>query len=209
MNCIARPVVFAITAALILSPSAISQCAERPPLIRVENRQIVLENDVGCKLVIHEEHGRYGLGTFHVKGVALGPPIKSFLTEDNVGNNARDTFQRLWPGQWTPEFRPTEYEIVQNGPDRGVIKFSGREGKFDGAVTITLCHGQTGYRLDYDIAPRDAITHPVFACAPLWADKMQFVQFPFENPLLPTPPRSPTSMFHPPSRSPRLSRCSR
>ena len=75
--------------------------------------------------------------------------------------------------------------ILQNGPDRGVIKFSGKEGKFDGTVTITLCRGQTGYRLDYDIAPLDAITHPVYVSVPLWAGKMQFVQFPFENPIGP------------------------
>ncbi len=185
MNHVGRSAAVAITILLGLSPTAVLPGADPPDLIRVKDGQIVLENDVGCRLVLHEEDGRYGLGTFFVHGVALGPPIQCFLTEDNVGNRTRDTFQRLWPGQWTPYFRPTRYEIVENGPERGVIRLSGQEGKFEGAVTITLCHGQTGYRLDYDLAPRDAITHPVFASAPFWPDTMQFVQFPFENPLLP------------------------
>ena len=132
MNHVAQPAVVVIAILVVLLPYTVLSGDRQPELIRVEGSQIILENDLGCKLAIWEENGRYGLGTFYLDGVALGPPIKAFLTEDNTGNNARDTFQRLWPGEWTPHFRPTKHEIVQNGPDRGVIKFSGREGKFDG-----------------------------------------------------------------------------
>lgn len=176
-------------------PGAFVVAPQDRPLIRRDGQQIVLENDVGCKLAIWEEDGRYGLGTFYLNGLALGSPIKTFLTEANTGNNTRDTFQRLWPGQWTPHFRPTKYEIVQNGPAQGVIKFSGREGKFEGEVTITFSRRHAGYRLDYDIMPSDAITHPVFVSAPLWPDKMQFVQFPFENPI--KPPFNSDWIIHP------------
>ncbi|MBM4090784.1 MAG: hypothetical protein FJ276_15380, partial [Planctomycetes bacterium] len=95
MNHVAQSAVVAITILLVLLPSAVLPGVEPPVLIRVEDGQIVLENDVGCRLVLHEENGRYGLGTFFLQGVALGPPIECFLTEDNVGNSTRDTFQRL------------------------------------------------------------------------------------------------------------------
>jgi hypothetical protein len=174
-----------LAAAVVLSLVAVAHSGELEPIIRVEGEQITLHNDVGCKLAIHHQDGRYGLGTFYVNNVPLGAPIECFLTEDDVGDNARDTLQQLWPGQWQPRFRPSKYQIVENSPERGVIKFWGQDGKFDGAVTITLGRSATGYRLDYDIAALKCITHPVYAAAPLWADKMQFVQFPFENPILP------------------------
>ena len=64
MNHVAKSADIAIAVLLVLLPSAVLAGDEPPVLIHVEDGQIVLENDVGCRLVLHEENGRYGLGTF-------------------------------------------------------------------------------------------------------------------------------------------------
>jgi len=155
------------------------------PIISVEGNAITLENDTGCKLVIWHENGKYGLGTFYFDGVVLGAPIKSFVTEDNIFANSHNRFQQVWPGTWRPYWQASEYKIIENTRERGVIKFSGRIGKLDGSVTITLCNGGTGYKLDYNMRVLNAVKHPLYVSVSFFPEKMQFVQFPFETPLVP------------------------
>lgn len=170
---------------LMLGPAGVALGQAENPVIRVEGNRIVLANDVGCKLEILRRDGKYGLGTFYVNNRALGEPIDRFLSEDNIGNDAVDTVQRIWAGTWEPGFRATSYEILENSPDRGVIKFSGQDANPRGSVTITLRRGSAGYRLDFEVTPAHSIKHPLYVSAPFFADKMEFVQFPFENPLIP------------------------
>jgi len=164
-----------------MSSSTVSPAQDN--IISIDGKRIVLANDVGCKLVIYSKDGRYGLGTFYVQGVALGDPIKCFLTEENVGNNTADQYQRVWPGRWEPYFSPTKYQVLENSAKRGSIRFSGAEGSLEGSITVTLCQGATGYLLDYDMVAQQTIKHPLHINAPFFADKMEFVGFPFENPL--------------------------
>ena len=170
---------------LILGPAGVALGLAENPVIRVEGDRIVLANDVGCKLEILRRDGKYGLGTFYVNNRAVGAPIDRFLSEDGLGNNAADKFQRIWAGTWEPGFRASKYEILENSPDRGVIKFSGQDTNPRGSVTITLRRGSAGYRLDYEVTPVSSVNHPLYVNAPFFADKMEFVQFPFENPLIP------------------------
>lgn len=170
---------------LMLGLAVEARAQAEDPIVRVEGGQIVLANDVGCKLVILRRDGKYGLGTFYVNNAALGAPIDRFLSEDDIGNNAVDTVQHIWAGTWEPGFRATSYEILENGPDRGVIKFSGQGGNPRGSVMITLRRGSAGYRLDYEMTPVHSIKYPLYVSAPFFADRMEFVQFPFENPLIP------------------------
>ena len=154
------------------------------PVIQVTEDQIVLANDVRCKLVIKSRDGKYGLGTLYLNEVALGTPVDRFLNEDSLGNNAQDPYQRIWPGKWEPGFRASKYEILENSAAQGVIRFSGSDEKITGSVTIALRRGGAGYRLDFEFLPRHAVKHPLYVSAPFFADKMEFVQFPFENPLI-------------------------
>ena len=66
-----------------------------------------------------------------------------------------------------------------------MIKFSGQDTNPRGSVTITLRRGSAGYRLHYEVTPVSSINHPLYVSAPFFADKMEFVQSPFENPLIP------------------------
>ncbi len=174
----------AATSVLIAVLACQARAQGESPVIQLAGDQIVLANDVGCKLVISRQDGKYGLGTFYLHGVALGAPIERFLSEDNVGNNAADTAQRLWPGTWEPGFKATTYEILENTRDRGAIKFSGRDGNLQGSVTIRLQRGGAGYRLDFDMGAAHCIKHPLYVSAPFFPDQMEFVGFPFENPLI-------------------------
>jgi hypothetical protein len=155
------------------------------PIISVEGNTITLENDAGCKLVIWHDNGKYGLGTFYFDGVALGEPIKSFVTEDNIFPNSHNRFQRIWPGTWHPYWQASHYQIIENTQEHGAIKFWGRMGKLGGAVTITLSNDGTGYKLNYDMDVLETIKHPLYVSGPFHPEKMQFVQFPFETPLVP------------------------
>jgi hypothetical protein len=155
------------------------------PIITVKGNKISLTNYSGCRLEIFNDSGKYGLGTFYYQDVALGEPIKYFLTEDNIWDNSGNSYQRIWSGVWHPYFQATTYEIVNNTQEIGIIKFSGRMGKLAGSVTITLTNGATAYKLDYDMQVLDAIKHPLFVSGPFMHKKMQFVQFPFETPIVP------------------------
>lgn len=155
------------------------------PIITVTGNKITMTNCLGCKLDFFSDSGKYGLGTFYFQNVALGEPIKYFLIEDNIWDNSNNSFQRVWPGKWHPYFQANNYEIIENKNGIGVIKFSGRMGKLAGSITITLSDSSTAYKLDYDMQALEAIKHPLYVSGPFLPEKMQFVQFPFETPLVP------------------------
>lgn len=155
------------------------------PIISVDGNAITLKNDIGCKLVIWNADGRYGLGTFYFDGVALGAPIEYFATESNVFfASSSDQFQQLYPGSWSPHYQASKYEILENTSECGTIKFSGGSGKLDGSVTITLLQGSTGYKLDYDMKMRKAVKHPLYVSGSFFSKNMRFVQYPGEDPII-------------------------
>lgn len=154
-------------------------------VIKVNGKQVILENKLGCKLEIFYEDGRYGLGTFYFNNVALGKPIPYFLIEDNIWESSRNSLQTLWPGTWNPYMQADTFEILTNSDKVGVIRFRGRMGKLSGTVTITLDQESTGYKIDYAIIVLETIKHALYASGPFLPEKMQFVQFPFETPLTP------------------------
>jgi hypothetical protein len=155
------------------------------PVITVTGNKISMTNDVGCKLDFFFENGKYGLGTFYFKDVALGEPVRYFLTEDNIWENSANSSQQLWKESWHPYFQADKYEIIHNSADSGIIRFSGRMGKLSGSVTITLFQGSSGYKLDYNIKALETIKHPLYVSGPFIPDKMEFIQFPFETPVVP------------------------
>lgn len=161
------------------------ESASASPVIKVNGNQVLMENDLGCKLLFFYQDGKYGLGTFYFNDVPLGKPIPYFLTEDNIWETSRNTFQTLWPGTWQPYFLADTFEIISNSEQEGAIKFNGRMGKYSGSVTIRLNQGGTGYQLDYAMNILETIKHPLYVSGPFNPEAMQFVQFPFETPLSP------------------------
>ena len=149
-----------LLAILLLGTSVEARAQGKEPIVRTQGDQIVLSNDAGCRLVLVRKDGQYGLGTFYFNDVALGSPIDHFLTEHDSGNNAANTFQRVWAGTWESGFRATAFEILENSDDRGVIRFSGRGGNPQGSVTIALGRHSTGYRLDYEMTAVKNIQAP-------------------------------------------------
>ena len=129
----------------------------------------ILENHIGCKLIFHKEGNFFGLGSFYIDGKKLGDTIPYFVFDENV-NKAYKAF---------------EYEIIENSPERGVIRFSGVDEKLKFYVTITLLNKSTGFKIDYEFYPIHPIYHPLFINIPFKSSAMQFVKYPYEETIRP------------------------
>ena len=146
-------------------------------IISVQDREIVLSNSLGCKLVIHREGDKYGLGTFYFHDVQMGGPVTTFLNEDN---------HYIWD-----DYKATHYEIMENSPERATIKFYGTVGwnnqESRWTASITLTNKNTAYQIQYQVEPYlwAARFHPLYVAVPFFNAAMQFVQYPLENPLRP------------------------
>lgn len=148
-------------------------------IIAVQGKDVTLSNALGCKLAFYRDGDHYGLGTFSFQGEATGATLTTFLQEDN-------------DYAWDP-YQATRYEILENTPKRGVIRFFGNIGAGERNmsskwnVTITLTSGNTAYQIDYEVEPYlwSARFHPIFAAVPFNNAAMQFVQYPLENPVRP------------------------
>ena len=166
-----RIVLLTILAGIL--PAQVGRCRETGR-ISIENGQIVLKNSLGCKLVFHRhEDGKYGLGTFYLNNKRLGGTVTTFLNEDN---------HYIWD-----EYQAAKYEIVEDSPERSVIKFSGAAGggtqlrKF--SVTITLPDKIPAYSLDYEVGTTAFAypKHPLYVSVPFNNQAMEFVQYPMET----------------------------
>ncbi len=125
----------------------------------------VLENRLGCRLIPYREGNHYGLGSFFLDGKRLGGMVTSFAVEETVGKT----------------YKASEYEIVENSPERGIVRFSGVDGKLEFSVNITLLNSSTGYRVDYEFDPIHPIYHPLYVNVPFKSSAMQFVKYPYED----------------------------
>lgn len=145
-------------------------------MINITGNEIVLSNDVGCKLVFSYKNGKYGLGTFYLNENQLGDTCSAFLFEDNN-----------WI--WDPYMADT-YTILKNDADCSQIRFEGVVGygtyraKF--RVVVELAAKEYAYKLDYMVDPYpnlSAPVHPLYVKLPFMRDNMEFVQCPYETPV--------------------------
>ena len=148
-------------------------------IISVNNGEVSLSNPLGCRLVIYHDGKGYGLGTFSFHDAKMGGTLTTFLREDN---------NYVWD-----EYKANRYEIVENTPERGTIKFYGVVGggernmssKWNASITLTSRN--TAYEIHYQVEPYlwSARFHPLYVSVPFTNAEMQFVQYPLETPLRP------------------------
>jgi hypothetical protein len=148
-------------------------------IISVKDGEIAISNALGCRLLIHRDGNKYGLGTFYFRNEPMGGTVTTFLKEDN---------HYIWD-----EYKANRYEIIKNTPEEGTIAFYGVNG--DGEenvqsrwlVTITLTNKNTAYQIRCQVEPYIYASrfHPLYVSVPFFNKAMQFVQYPLENPLRP------------------------
>jgi hypothetical protein len=127
----------------------------------------VMENSLGCKLVPSFNDQKWGLGTLYLNGKQLGDTITYFLKEESVNKC----------------FCASNYEVVENNENIGIIKFSGKDGKLDFDVKITLKNDKYAYLVEFNIDPIHPIYHSVYSVIPFYSDKMLFAKYPYEDTL--------------------------
>ena len=139
-------------------------------MIQVTGDQIVLANDVGCKLVIKSRDGKYGLGTLYLNEVALGTPVDRFLNEVSLGNNAQDPYQRIWPGKWEPGFQPVNTRSWRTAPIRSDQVF--RQRREDHRIRDNhSAPRRRGLPPRFEFLPRHSVKHALYVSAPFFTDK--------------------------------------
>ena len=136
-------------------------------IVSEEDGVPILENQLGCKLVPYREGNFFGLGSFYIDGKKLGGTVTSFAVEETVGKT----------------YKASKYEIIENNPDRGIIRFTGKDGKLEFSVKITLLKNSTGYKIDYEFYSIHPIYHPLYVNAPFESSTMQFIKYPYEDTL--------------------------
>lgn len=138
-------------------------------IVSVENGVPVLENQSGCKLVIFKEGNDFGLGTFYVNGVKVGGTITHFIAEESAAK----------------VYKASRYEILENTSAMGKVRFMGKDGKLEFAVTITLSNNCSAYYLDYQFDPIHPIYHPLYLNVPFESSQTEFIKYPYEDTLNP------------------------
>jgi len=158
--------------------SILNEVKGRNNIISVCGNSISLKNSLGCRLDIYHKDGQYGLGSFYLNDTQLGGLDTVFAHSDNHY-------------VWDP-YKATRYEIIENTPQRGIIKFYGKIGvvptgatNTDFEVTITLSNKNTAYNINFTVLPKRIITpdHPLYIAIPFFHSKMDFVSYPFKQPV--------------------------
>lgn len=134
-------------------------------IINESNGAPVLENALGCRLVPFHDGVNWGLGTFCLNDVPLGGTIPFFAVEE---------FSKA-------QYRAQRYEIVENSPEKGVLRFHGKDGKLGFSVTVTMTGNSCACRLEYDFDPLHPIFHPLYIPVPFFSEYADFVKYPYED----------------------------
>ena len=142
---------------------------EKKNIIYEEDGVPILENSLGCRLVPYKEGQYFGLGSFYMNGKKLGGVVTYFVAEETADKT----------------YRASKYKIIENSPEKGVIRFSGKDGKLEFHVTITLLNNSPGYKISYEFDPIHPIYHPLYINVPFKSSFMTFVKYPYEDTLRP------------------------
>lgn len=125
-----------------------------------------MENPLGCKLkfALNPEN-KWGFGTLYLNGKCLGDSVGCFLEEES--NRAC--------------YAAPFYEILENNEQIGIIRFYGTDGKINLDIRITLLADQPTYTVEMELDPMHPVYHPVFAKIPFFAEKAEFIKYPYED----------------------------
>ena len=169
----------ASTAAAAAGGNGGQAAAPAANIISIQGKDVTLSNALGCRLAFYRDGDKYGMGTFFFRDAKLGDTVTTFLKEDS---------NYVWD-----EYQATRYEIEENTPQRGTIRFYGvvgggeRNMSSKWMVSITLTSENTAYQIHYKVEPYlwSARFHALYGSVPFNNAAMQFVQYPLENSVRP------------------------
>src|ERR1035438_4479374 len=110
------------------APTALAANASKN-IVSERNGVPVFENKLGCSLVPYHEGDAWGLGAFYLNGAKLGQTVTNFAVEESVGRS----------------YKLSGYQIMENSPERGSVRFFGKDGKLDFSVTVSLNNDSCAY----------------------------------------------------------------
>ena len=151
------------------TPTGLATSASTKNIVSERNGVPVFENKLGCSLVPYHEGDAWGLGAFYLNGAKLGETVTNFAVEESVGRN----------------YQLSAYQIIENSPERGSVRFFGKDGKLDFSVTVSLSSDSCAYTLEYDFDAMHPIFHPLYINVPFFSSKAAFVKYPYETTLVP------------------------
>ena len=153
------------------------------PIISVTERAIIMKNPLGCRLEILFDGESYRMGSFYYKTTKLGAEANSFINRqaDAYIPQKHKRYEIASPMRYSLP----NYEIIENTPQKGVIRFYGRNKDLDVSVTIALSRDSYGYSFHYKFKTLREIPYPLYVEVPFHPNGSEtlFIQYPFEAPL--------------------------
>lgn len=108
--------------------------------------RLYMENSAGFRWEPYVSENRIGIGCFYLNGRPLGKPDERFLYETVIGRG----------------FSCSDFEIVENSDQRGVLRFFGTNGTADLVIEAAMDDRFSAVRFDYSIEPALPINHRLY-----------------------------------------------
>ncbi len=134
-------------------------------IIGYENGLPYMENEIGCRWQPEFSNGKFGLGSFSHCGAKIGGTSDCMLTEEVINE----------------KYYCTEFEEVENTPEKGHLSLRGYNGKIRITVDVVMAAHVSAVTFDMKMDPELPVNHRLFAKIPFSTERMDFVKFPYEE----------------------------